>query len=81
MSVCCCRSDAGINDCVVVQELLKGMAQNQNLDSSHKAFKGWHGNAADGTCYNYFVVDVIMLVLLIVMLLFSYFVDGGGPIN
>ena len=50
MSVCCCHSDAGINDCVVVQELLKGMAQNQNLDSSHKAFKGGHGNAAYGTC-------------------------------
>ncbi|XP_064404848.1 replication factor C subunit 3-like [Halichondria panicea] len=32
-------SDAGIHDRVVIQELLKSMAQNQTLDSSHRAFK------------------------------------------
>ncbi len=35
-----CNSDAGIHDTVVVQELLKEMAQFQTLDSTHKSFKG-----------------------------------------
>ena len=33
-------SDAGIHDSVVVQELLKQVAQNQTLDTSHKSFRG-----------------------------------------
>ena len=33
-------SDAGIHDRVVIQELLKNMAQSQTLDTSHKSFKG-----------------------------------------
>lgn len=33
-------SDAGINDRVVIQELLKSMAQSQTLDASHRPFKG-----------------------------------------
>lgn len=35
-------SDAGIHDSVVVQELLKQVAQNQTLDASHKSFRGEH---------------------------------------
>ena len=35
-----CVSDAGIYDSVVVQELLKEMAQNQTLDTAGKPFKG-----------------------------------------
>lgn len=33
-------SDAGIYDNVVVQGLLKEVAQNQTLDATHKAFRG-----------------------------------------
>ena len=33
-------SDAGVHDRVVIQELLKNMAQSQTLDTSHKSFKG-----------------------------------------
>ena len=34
------RSDAGVHDRVVIQELLKEVAQNQVLEASHKSFKG-----------------------------------------
>ena len=33
-------SDAGVHDRVVIQELLKEVAQNQVLEASHKSFKG-----------------------------------------
>ena len=33
-------SDAGFHDRVVIQELLKEVAQAQSLDMSHKEFKG-----------------------------------------
>ena len=35
-------SDAGFHDRVVIQELLKEVAQAQSLDTSHKEFKGMH---------------------------------------
>ena len=34
------NSDAGVHDRVVIQELLKEVAQNQVLEASHKSFKG-----------------------------------------
>ena len=36
----CVCSDAGVHDRVVIQELLKEVAQNQVLEASHKSFKG-----------------------------------------
>lgn len=53
-------SEAGTYDRVVIQELLKEIAQTQQVDLSAKQrFKGWFDHPVNSICLTYYIVVII----------------------